>query len=209
MRVNRSILSLIVPLLGPTMVAPLLHATSNLIENSPFLPANAAAGATQQAAPLELRSILKEGDEYEFSLFDASKKQSTWAGLNEPGHDFTVKAFDPNKQIVTVEQKGRTYQLALKESKIALLAVAPGQTPTNAAMPPNTAPGGTFPPGVPPPGGQFPPGIRGPVGSTPPLTPEQLHNLEADINRRRELRRQAAAAQSGGAVQTQSVGQQQ
>jgi hypothetical protein len=201
MRANLPIFSLIAPLLGVTMVALPLHATSNLIENSPFLPANGAAGAAQQAAPLELRSILKEGGEYEFSLYDAAKKQSTWARLNEPGHDFTVKGFDANKETVTVEQKGRTYQLALKESKIALLAVTPGQTSTNVGMPPNTGPGGVLPPGVPPQGGPFPPGIRGPVGNSPPLTPEQLRNLEADINRRRELRRQAAAAQSGGQQQ--------
>jgi hypothetical protein len=201
MRANLPIFSLIAPLLGVTMVALPLRATSNLIENSPFLPANGAAGAAQQAAPLELRSILKEGGEYEFSLYDAAKKQSTWARLNEPGHDFTVKAFDANKETVTVEQKGRTYQLALKESKIALLAVTPGQTSTNAGMPPNTGPGGVLPLGVPPQGGPFPPGIRGPVGNSPPLTPEQLRNLEADINRRRELRRQASAAQSGGQQQ--------
>jgi hypothetical protein len=33
---------------------------------------------------------------------------------------------------------------------------------------------------------------------TPTLTPEQLRNLEADINRRRELRRQAVAAPGPG-----------
>jgi hypothetical protein len=209
MRANLPILSLIVPLMGATMVALPLHAASNLIENSPFLPANGAAGAAQQSAPLELRSILKEGGEYEFSLYDAAKKQSTWTRLNESGHDFTVKAFDPNKEIVTVEQKGRTYQLALKESKIALLAVTPGQTSTNAGMPPNTAPGGALPPGGPLQGGAFPPGVRGPVGTAPSLTPEQLRNLEADINRRRELRRQAAAAQAGGAAPAQSTGQPQ
>jgi hypothetical protein len=209
MRANLPSLSVIVSLLGATVVALPLRAASNLIENSPFLPASGVAGAAQQSAPLELRSILKEGDGYEFSLFDAAKKQSTWVGLNETGHDFTVKAFDPVKEMVTVEQKGRTYQLALKESKIALMAVVPGQASTNGAMPPdNGPPGGAMRPGGPLPGGAFPPGVRGPVGSTPPLTPEQLRNLEADINRRRELRRQAATAQSGGTAPAQSGGQQ-
>jgi hypothetical protein len=207
MRANASILSWIVPLLGLVVAALPLQATSNLLENSPFLPGNVAAGAAQNSAPLELRSILKEGGEYEFSLYDAAKKQSTWVRLNESGHDFTVKAFDPDKETVTVEQKSRTYVLALKEAKIALLTMAPGQTSANAGMPPNPAPGGILPPGVLPPGGPFPPGVRGPNGTAPSLTPEQLRSLEADINRRRELRRQAAAAQSAGAAQAQQRSQ--
>ena len=207
MRANASFLSWIGPLLGVAIAALPLQATSNLLENSPFLPGNVAAGAAQNSAPLELRSILKQGGEYEFSLYDTAKKQSTWARLNESGHDFTVKAFDSDKEIVTVEQKNRTYLLALKESKIALLTVAPGQTSANAGMPPNSAPGGILPPGVLPPGGPFPPGVRGPNGSAPSLTPEQLRSLEADINRRRELRRQAAAAQSAGAAQAQQRSQ--
>lgn len=207
MRANASILSWIGPLLGVVTAALPLQATSNLLENSPFLPGNVAAGAAQNSAPLELRSILKEGGEYEFSLYDAAKKQSTWVRLNESGHDFTVKAFDPDKETVTVEQKSRTYVLALKEAKIALLTMAPGQTSANAGMPPNPAPGGILPPGVLPPGGPFPPGVRGPNGTAPSLTPEQLRSLEADINRRRELRRQAAAAQSAGAAQAQQRSQ--
>jgi hypothetical protein len=43
----------------------------------------------------------------------------------------------------------------------------------------------------------------------PSLTPEQLRNLEADINRRRELRRQAAAAQSAMSPPGQPPGQPQ
>jgi hypothetical protein len=191
------------PLLGALLTTLPLQAASNLLENSPFLPGNVAAGAGQDSAPLELRSILKEGSDYEFSLYDPAKKQSTWAQLNEAGHDFTVKAFDPDKEVVTVEVKNRTYKLALKEAKIALLTVVPGQPSANTVRSPNTGPEGALPPGVLPPGGPFPPGIRGPNGMAPSLTPEQLRSLEADINRRRELRRQAAAAQSAGAASGQ------
>lgn len=209
MRVNSSILSVIGPLLGVAMAALPLHATSNLLENSPFLPVGAAAGAAQEAAPLELRSILKEGGDYEFSLYDTAKKQSTWARLNEAGHDFMVKAYDPDKELVTVEQKSRTYKLALKEAKIIpMAAVSPAQSSAIAGMPPGGAQG-NLPNGFPPQGGPFPLGVRGPIGTAPSLTPEQLHNLEADINRRRELRRQAAAAQAGGAAPAQSTGQPQ
>jgi hypothetical protein len=200
MRANQSIPSLIGPLLAIAMAAHPLHAVSNLLENSPFLPTNVGAGAAQESAvPLELRSIMKEGGDFEFSLYDPAKKLSTWARLNESGHDFMIKAYDPDKQVLTVEQKSRTYKLALKESKITLLAVAPGQPPMMAGMPPGS-PQGVPQAGFPPQTGPFPMGGRGPIGPTPSLTPDQLRSLEADINRRRELRRQAAAAQSAGAV---------
>lgn len=193
MRAKVSILLRIAPLLGGALTVLPLRATSNLIDNSPFMPASTSAAAAQQGAPLELRSILKEEGEYEFSLYDPGKKQSTWSGLNEPGHEFTIKAFDRKNEIVTVEFKNRIYKLGLKESKIELLTMTASQQHGGAGALPNGAqenPGRELQPG----GRRFPPwaGIRGPVGSVPSLTPEQLHNIEADINRRRELRRQAA-----------------
>ena len=211
MRAIPSIFALIGPLLvgaGATFPA---RAASNLLENSPFLPINLASGAAQETAPLELRSIVREGDDYEFSLYDPARKASTWARLNEPGRDFVVKAFDPDKEVVTIEQKGRTYRLALKESKIALLASNPypAQVPSAVGMPPG-APQGSAP-GMAPsnPAGPFPFGIRSQAGPTPSLTPEQLRSLEADINRRRELRRQAAAAQPGMPPPAAATGQPQ
>jgi hypothetical protein len=97
---------------------PSLQAESSLLENSPFLPPEAMARATPTTAPLELRSILKEEGQYEFSLYDPARKQSTWVRLNEPGNPFLVKAFDPANDTITVEQRSRTYTLTLKESKI-------------------------------------------------------------------------------------------
>ena len=105
-------------------------AASNLIENSPFLPVGQTASAAQQTAPLELRSIVKEGGQYEFSLYDPAKKQSTWIRLNEPGTEFLEKAFDPANNSVTVEQHSRIYTLTLKEARIALLSVSPVAPPS-------------------------------------------------------------------------------
>jgi hypothetical protein len=191
MRAVASISSLLL-LLSPVAAVPSLQAGSNLLENSPFLPPSAVGGAAQEAAPLELRSILKAGNEYEFSLFDAAKKQSTWVRLNEAGHDFVVKAFDPETASVTVEQRSRTYKLSLKEAKIIPLSTAPAAAPSFVGAGPSSAPG-TGPQmimrGQPGSG----PGGRNQAGPIPVLTPEQLRNLEADINRRRELRRQAMA----------------
>jgi hypothetical protein len=194
MRAVPSLQHLILPLLGMVLVTLPAPAGSNLLENSPFLPPNNALGAAQEATPLELRSILKAGNVYEFSLYDTAKKQSTWVGLNEAGHDFLVKTFDPANNSVTVEQRSRTYKLTLKEAKIALLSTPPGP-PGSTGGPPGSLVGGVLQTGT---GPQFqsPAGTigRNQPGPIPALTPEQLRNLEADINRRRELRRQATVS---------------
>jgi hypothetical protein len=186
---------LILPLLGAVTLIPSGLADTNLLENSPFLPPNVSAtGAAREAAPLELRSVLKAGGDYEFSLYDTAKKQSTWARLNESGYDFVVKAFDPENDTVTVELRNRTYKLTLKEAKITQVGTAPGQPQSAVATGPQPVTG-RGPPGRGPPGRDQsgPPG-RDQSGSTPALTPEQLRNLQTDINRRRELRRQATAS---------------
>jgi hypothetical protein len=95
------------------------------LENSPFLPADAAAHASQSTAPLELRSIVKEDGQYEFSLYDPAKKQSTWVRLNELGNGFLVKSFDPANNTVMVEQHSNTYTLSLKEAKIDVSTALP------------------------------------------------------------------------------------
>lgn len=185
----------VAPLLSVAALALPASAASNLLENSPFLPPNVSgATAGRDAAPLELRSIVKADGDYEFSLYDTAKRQSTWARLNEPGHDFVIKAFDAGRDTITVEQQNRTYKLALKEARIVPLNIMP------VANQPASI--GTVLPGAPPGGARNQPGatavgeqrIPGQPGSPPTLTPEQLRNLEADINRRRELRRQAAAS---------------
>jgi hypothetical protein len=56
--------------------------------------------------------------------------------LKEPGHDFLVKAYDPANGLVTVEQRSRTYTLALKEAKTAPLGGTPShQTPNSDSVP--------------------------------------------------------------------------
>jgi hypothetical protein len=184
----------IVPLLSAAAIALPVCAASNLLENSPFLPPNSSGAAAREAAPLELRSVIRAGGDYEFSLYDTAKRQSTWARLNESGHDFVIKAYDADHETVTVEQQNRTYKLTLKEARIVPLNIVPvaNQPPAIATLPQTAAPGG--PRGQT--GGTMAVADRsqGQPGSSPTLTPEQLRNLEADINRRRELRRQAAAS---------------
>jgi hypothetical protein len=126
---------LMLPLWSALILVPLAQAESNLIENSPFLPIGQVAGTVRENPPLELRSIVKEGGQYEFSLYDPARKQSTWVGLKETGHDFLVKAFDSATEAVTVEQRNRTYTLALKEA--AIIPLAPKPLPQTASSNPD------------------------------------------------------------------------
>ncbi len=170
--------------------------STGLLETSPFLPPNSAAGASQENHPLELRGIFKDGPVYQFSIYDTTKKRSLWVKLDQSGHDFVIKSFDAAHEAVTVEQQNRTYVLTLKKAKIVpLSATAVAGRP----VPHGMVPGQALPPGERERSGPVPIGagvVNG--GNRPPiptaLTPEQLRNLEADINRRRELRRQAAEA---------------
>jgi hypothetical protein len=165
--------------------------SSNLLENNPFLPTSSASVARDNSAPLELRSVLKDGDGYQFSLYDPATKSSVWSQINETGHAFVVKSYVPDKETVTVEVKGRSYSVSLKADKIALAQGGTGgwnqvghvQTITNG---PGSASGFQTGPGV------MVNEAKPRPDAVTSLTPEQLRNLESDINRRRELRRQAA-----------------
>lgn len=149
---------------------------------SPFLPpasANAPAAATTDA-PLELRGIMADGDDYMFSVFDSAKKTSAWSRLNETGRGFVVKSFDAAHDTVTVENQGRTLTLALKAAKVA------------------SAPAVSFHPQQ-----QQPTPVGGPVVLNPTPADEQrrLEAVAAEVRRRRALREQAAQAANQGQIQ--------
>ena len=103
-----------------TLAAP---AESNLLEDSPFAPAGSTGNAAASPAPLELRSVVEEKGQYEFSLYDPARKESTWVTLNEPGHGFRVTNFDAARATVVVEQGGRRFPLTLKEVAIVPLDI--------------------------------------------------------------------------------------
>jgi hypothetical protein len=184
-------------------IAPLVlpvQAGSSLLVNSPFLPLSGPAGTAQEGAPLELRSVFKAGEEYEFSLYDSAKKQSTWIRLDEPGHDFVVKAYDPEKDTVTVELRNRLIKLTLKEAKIAQLTIATGQPLAAVASAPQTVASRGQPSPALPGRDEFGPASagRGLARPSPALPPEHLRNREDDINRRRELRQQGDSSPGPG-----------
>jgi len=171
--VKRTLLSI-----GLMSMVVLARAESNLLENSPFLPPDTIAHTTQQSAPLELRSIVKEDGQYEFSLYDSAKKQSTWVRLNEPGSEFRVKTFDPANNAVTVEQHNRTYTLELKEAKITALGAAiQSPVPNSPPVPPQVA-------------GDLP-------GKFQPLSPQELLlRRQAIIKWQKERRNQDSVSSS-------------
>lgn len=150
---------------------------------SPFLPpASQEQAAPTEDAQIELRGIMATGDDYMFSIYDASRRMSVWKGLNEPGHEFVVRSFDPARDAVTVEHQGRTLTLALRTAKVAS---APAYTPPMPATP-----------GA---------GVPQPVVLNPTPADEQrrLEAIAAEVNRRRMIRQQALQASRAAAGQPQ------
>ncbi|HEY5229233.1 MAG TPA: hypothetical protein VIJ19_11875 [Opitutaceae bacterium] len=102
------------------LVLGCVAARADLAASSPFLPANgpASMGASGPAGPIELRGIMASGDGTQYCIYDTAKKKSTWVGLNEGGHDFTVKTAEANADKVSVEYQGRIFPLVLHTAKV-------------------------------------------------------------------------------------------
>ncbi|HEX2854582.1 MAG TPA: hypothetical protein VHO24_15230 [Opitutaceae bacterium] len=165
--------------------AAIAPARAELASSSPFLPPGGQqVVAPTNSAPLELRGVMATGNTTMFSIFDPSKKSGTWVGLNESGYDFSVKKYDADNDTVTVEHQGRTHVLAMRTPKIASLgnAVAP---------PPATAPAVLAPPN---------PVTRNVTATPTPATEAaRLADWQAEIQRRRDMRAQAATTPGGAA----------
>lgn len=147
---------------------------SDLLGNSPFLPAGAAAAATADTAqPLQFRGVVAEAGAYRFSLYDPARKTGAWVRLDETDQGFVVKSYDPAHDRVTVAYQGRLLTLALPEAKIA---AAPASAPFTGA--PGMQPG------------------AGPV--TPQATAAEearrLEKIAAEVRRRRLQREQQMQA---------------
>ena len=103
---------------------PAAHATDPLAPSSPFLPPALAGTAAAEITPLELRGILVDDGGYRFSVFDPVRHTGTWARLNEPGHDFVIRAHDVARDMITLDYQGRVLTLPLRMAKVA--AATPG-----------------------------------------------------------------------------------
>lgn len=131
---------------------------------------------------------MSAGDVTMFSIYDSSRRMSYWTRLNDPGHEFVVRSYDPGRDTVTVDFQGRTLTLALKTAKVA---AAPVNQPQPMPMP--------QPQGAPP--------IGGPVVLNPTPADEQrrLEAIAAEVNRRRMVRQQALQASRQAAGQQPAV----
>lgn len=162
------------------------QALAELASTSPFLPpAGQAVAAPSTPSALELRGVSTIGNATMFSIFDPAKKSGTWVKLNEPGYDFAVKKYDAENDTVTVEYQGRTLNLVMRTPKIAssgsAVAPPPGAVPSPIV---NVAPNPAARPAVPNP--------------TPPNEAARMAEWSAEIQRRRDMRNQAAATQNTG-----------
>ena len=166
---------------------------------SPFLPPQGAGAAAPTAgAPLEFRGSMEDRDGIKLRIVDPARKSGWWVRVNErnPDLDFTVKQYDSEHDIVVAEQQGRTFTLALRESKVVSSGAA-GQ---------GLAP----PPGMPQ---NMPAAIVNSVAVNPTPAQEQarLEAVAAEVARRRALREQASQQVNQGqaAAMAQQVIQQQ
>ena len=164
---------------SPALLLAAPATLDGLAHSSPFggQVAN-AAGRTDM--PLEFRSILVEGGEQFFSLYEVSSRSSLWVGLNESGNPYKVQSYDANKGEVSVEYQGRNLTLPLKQAKVVAMAqVAPPQP---------AAPGGTVGPGGLPPNA---------AAANPAQEAARLAAVREEILRRRALRSMPAQMQPG------------
>lgn len=188
-----------IPIVRPLVCASLLlvavTARAQLATVSPFLPPVGKGSAAPTAdAPLEFRGVAELPDGPAFRVVDPSKKRGSWVRLNERDADLgvIVKQHDPVHDTVTVEQQGRTFTLALHQSKVASSGAAMAnavvmppqmQVPTIASM------------------AQQPP--------APPLQQSQIDAVAAAVAQRRALRDQAAQQINRGVPVAPQVIQQQ
>jgi hypothetical protein len=179
--------SLRLPLIVLWVAVPvsLVRSADTAASGSPFLPpAGQSSAAPTPDATLELRGIIADGDSSMFSIYDSAHRISAWKRLNEKGHPFVVRSYDPQRDAVTVDYQGRTLNLSLRTAKVA-------SAPANQAVA-NAAPQ---------PAGPQP--IGGPVVLNPTPADEQrrLEAIAAEVNRRRMIRQQALQANRAAAGQ--------
>jgi hypothetical protein len=191
----------------PTLIARRLLLASTLLAAgvaraqlgtmSPFTPPKDSRGAAAPTAdaPLEFRGVAEMPDGPAFRIVDPARKSGAWVRLNQRDSDLglVVKQHDPERDTVTVEQNGRSFTLALRQSKVA----SSGAPATNAMM-------------VPP--QMQVPTIASMAQQGPPAAPlqqSQIDAVAAAVAQRRALREQATQQVSQGVPIAPQVIQQQ
>jgi hypothetical protein len=191
---------MLLPFSRPLLCASLLLAAgtvrAQLATASPFLPPPDARGSAAPTAdaPLEFRGVAELPDGPAFRVVDSARKKGVWVHLNEHDSELgvTVKQHDPAHDTVTVEQQGRTFTLALHQSKVA----SSGAATANAVMGPPQMQVPTI-------------AAMAQPAPAAPLQQSQIDAVAAAVAQRRALRSQAAQQINQGVPVAPPVIQQQ
>lgn len=156
---------------------------AQLAAHSPFLPPQGSMPtAPAPTAPLEFRGFIDTGEGVQYRIHDPAKKAGTWAKANERETNFgvTVKQYDAERKVLTVEHEGRTLTLPEREAKVVSSGSAAQVMPPPMPMPmpaPNVNPAVTQ---------------SVVVNPTPADEQRRLEAVAAEVARRRALREQAS-----------------
>ncbi|HWA26664.1 MAG TPA: hypothetical protein VG734_13470 [Lacunisphaera sp.] len=159
-----------------------------LVRDSPFLPSGASprAPSAGEGGPLELRSVVVEGGEYAFSIYDQGSHEAKWVKLNQEDLPFVAKSFDDEQEILSVEYQGRTLALKLQPAHTAGAApTGPGGPPPPLPSPDDAArQAGSRPQNAGQSNGQPVP-VQPAPGALKPEESQRLQQMAEEIRRRR------------------------
>jgi hypothetical protein len=86
---------------------------------SPFgQPAAGTDLAGPRSQELELRGILSTAEGIQYCIYDPARKSGEWVSENDSGAEFRVTSGRPDQDEVTIQEKGRTLTLRLREGKV-------------------------------------------------------------------------------------------
>jgi hypothetical protein len=161
---------------------------NSLLNNSPFTPVGAGAAAGGDKS-VEFRGSYTDpglGATF-FSIYDPATQRAAWVGLNETGHPFVVRGYNPANDTLTVEVSGHNLNLTLKHAQVQLAATPKPAPPTGQ---PNGQPGDANQ------RGRWMANMTGPEGRP---DPQRMQAFIEEMRRRRGARMQNANPDTPGA----------
>ena len=77
--------------------------------------------------PLEFRGVMFDGGKEYFSVHETKTRSSLWVEINEPGNPYTIRGYDTDRGILTVEYQGSIMDLPLKDAVILVSSPLSGR----------------------------------------------------------------------------------
>ena len=97
----------------------------SLLRRSPFGRPDVVTTGGSAIQPLEFRGVMFDGGKEYFSVHETKTRSSLWVEINEPGNPYTIRGYDTDRGILTVEYQGSILDLPLKDAVI--LVSSPGR----------------------------------------------------------------------------------